>query len=103
MKIDNVNNNNNDNAALLQKWQINDDGGLLQVDDNFDNNENKIYLLLIRIRLVGHMLDHVIIGFVTTKLHFFNLLAVLHSNQLNCKVLNDKIVFSNLFDALFSK
>ena len=52
-KIDNVNNNNNNNDnALLQNWRINDDGGLLQGwqvnNDKFDNNKDKVCLLLKR-------------------------------------------------------
>ena len=49
MKINSVNNNNNDNVSL-SGWQIDDDGSLLQVDDNFDNNEDKVCLLLIWMR-----------------------------------------------------
>ena len=59
MKIDSVNNYNNDNA-LLQEWQVNDDSGLLQVNGNFDNNKNKSCLLPMRIVLVGYVLDHML-------------------------------------------
>ena len=51
LEIDSANNNNNDNA-LLQKWQVNKDGGLLQGwqidDDKSNNNKDKVCLLLKR-------------------------------------------------------
>ena len=47
--MNSVNNNNNDNVSL-QNWQVNNDSGLLQEwrvdDDKFDNNKNKVCLLL---------------------------------------------------------
>ena len=50
-EIDNTNDNNNNNT-LLQEWRVNDDSSLLQEwqvdDDNFDNNKDKVYLLLRR-------------------------------------------------------
>ena len=51
LEIDSIDDNNNDNA-LLQKWQVNNDGSLLQKwqvdDDKLDNNKDKVYLLLKR-------------------------------------------------------
>ena len=80
-EIDSINNSNNNNA-LLQEWQVNDDGGLWQVnndsgfwqvkDDKSNNNENKVYLLLIRMKMMSHILDnildHIIVSFVTIEL-----------------------------------
>ena len=47
---------------------MNNDGGLLQVYDNSDNNKDKVYLLLIPIKLVSHMLNYVIVTPMTTVL-----------------------------------
>ena len=62
-EIDSIIDNNNDNA-LQQEWQVN--------YDKFDKNKDKIYLPLIKMRLVGHALDHrlnkIIIYLVTTTL-----------------------------------
>ena len=72
-----VNNNINDNA-LLQEWQVNDKGSSVQGwqldnkfdnNDKFDNNKCKVCLLLRRYGWVGHMLDqilnHIIISLMT--------------------------------------
>ena len=50
------------------------DLGVTQVDDDeFNNNKDKICLLLIKMRLVGymlnHMLDYIIISLMTTMLY----------------------------------
>ena len=51
-EIDSINGNNNNDNALLQKWQGNINNGLLlgwQVDDDkSDNNEDTVFLLLKR-------------------------------------------------------
>ena len=51
LEIDSVNDNNTNNV-LLQEWQVNNNGDLLQewlVNDNkFNNNKDKICLLLRR-------------------------------------------------------
>ena len=48
-KIDSINNNNNDNA-LLEKWRVNNNSDLRQGwqvnDDKFNNNKDKVCLLL---------------------------------------------------------
>ena len=48
-------------------------------DDKFDNNKNKVYLLLRRWGLISdvldHVLDHMIIAFVTTALQLLSSLA----------------------------
>ena len=60
LEINSINKNNNNNAFLGQ-WQINNNNRLWQVDnDEFDNNEDKVYFFSIKIRLFGHMLNHVL-------------------------------------------
>ena len=68
-----VDDNNNDNT-LLQEWEVNNKGTLSQAnDDKSDNHQANVYLLLIKMKLVGHVLnyilDHIFVGLVTTILY----------------------------------
>ena len=60
---------------LPQRWRVNNNGSLLQVNENFDNNENKVCLFLMLMKLVGHVLDYVIVNCVTTILQLLFFLA----------------------------
>ena len=72
MKIDSINDNNIDNA-LLQGLRVNDDNSLLQVDDNSDNNKDKFCSLLMQMKLISHMFNHAIVGFITTILQLIDI------------------------------